>query len=213
MELERIKTTSFHRLQRKELKARKLLGRFHDDKKDDRVQMVRSGYARTLPCYCVGLLVSERQVRDTVLREKARTALGREAMYHQMRRSTTKTINEDDNDDSDKREQHPWRSRGVKSLLNSTLLSPNVLKSCSSQVSAEQLIRAAEIRCAAVRAKDKAARTTEENEWVEIDKTLYPDIWRQKFRQEERRANLHPLPRSKLCFPQKCCRVCVYDRG
>lgn len=30
MELERVKATPFHRLQRKELKARKLLGRFHD---------------------------------------------------------------------------------------------------------------------------------------------------------------------------------------
>lgn len=41
MELERIKTTPFNRLQRKELTARKLFGRFHEDEKDDRVNAVR----------------------------------------------------------------------------------------------------------------------------------------------------------------------------
>lgn len=43
MELERIKTTPFHRLQRKELKVRKLLGRFHEDSQDDGDQTVRFG--------------------------------------------------------------------------------------------------------------------------------------------------------------------------
>ncbi|CAN0268858.1 unnamed protein product, partial [Ectocarpus sp. 12 AP-2014] len=87
MELERVKTTPFHRLQRKELKARKLLGRFHDG-------------------------------QDTA--------------------------------------------------------------------PAEELARASERRCAAVRAKDKAARTSEESEWVEIDKKIFPEFWRQKDRQEAR---------------------------
>ena len=48
------------------------------------------------------------------------------------------------------------------------------------------LSRAAETRCAAVRAKDKAARTPEEIEWVEIDKKIFPEIWQHKKRQEER---------------------------
>lgn len=47
-------------------------------------------------------------------------------------------------------------------------------------------MRAAEARCAAVRAKDKAARTDEENEWVEIDKKVFPEIWQVKKRQEDR---------------------------
>ncbi|CBN77064.1 conserved unknown protein [Ectocarpus siliculosus] len=93
MELERVKTTPFHRLPRKELKARKLLGRFHDG-------------------------------QDTA--------------------------------------------------------------------PAEGLARASERRCAAVRAKDKAARTTEESEWVEIDKKIFPEFWRQKDRQEARK-----VPREK----------------
>lgn len=32
-------------------------------------------------------------------------------------------------------------------------------------------------------------RTRDENEWVEIDKVLFPDVWRQKKRQEDRQAN------------------------
>ena len=42
MELERVKATPFHRLQRKELKARKLLGRFNDDRQDLGIQAVRT---------------------------------------------------------------------------------------------------------------------------------------------------------------------------
>ena len=44
-----------------------------------------------------------------------------------------------------------------------------------------------------MRAKDAAARTRDENEWVEIDKKLFPDVWRIKYRQEDRRANLFSI--------------------
>lgn len=37
-----------------------------------------------------------------------------------------------------------------------------------------------------MRAKDAAVRTREENEWVEIDKKIYPDIWKKKYQQEDR---------------------------
>lgn len=50
----------------------------------------------------------------------------------------------------------------------------------------EKLAREHEDRCAAVRAKDPAVRTPEENDWVEIDKKLFPEIWRIKHRQEDR---------------------------
>lgn len=83
------------------------------------------------------------------------------------------------------------------------LLSPRCCNLCTFQISAEQLAQAAERRCAAVRAKDAAARTREENEWVEIDKKLYPDIWRLKHRQEDRRANVF-LP---SCFEAHSPRV------
>lgn len=54
------------------------------------------------------------------------------------------------------------------------------------KLSDEKLAREHGARCAAVRAKDTAVRTPEENDWVEIDKKLFPEIWRIKHRQEER---------------------------
>lgn len=75
-------------------------------------------------------------------------------------------------------------------------MSDHLLPSAPQQASAEQLVRAAEMRCAAVRAKDKATRTRDESEWVEIDKILFPDIWRQKNRQEDRQAS----KQKPICF-------------
>lgn len=57
MELERIKTTPFHRLQRKELKARKLLVRFHEDSQHDEGLAVRFGMVL---CECMGFLALSR---------------------------------------------------------------------------------------------------------------------------------------------------------
>ncbi len=45
MELERVKATPFYRLQRKELKARKLLGRFNDDRQDLAGKAVRMRFS------------------------------------------------------------------------------------------------------------------------------------------------------------------------
>jgi len=60
MELERVKATPFHRLQRRELKARKLLGRFNDDGQDVAGRAVRTrfdvcvsfSFSRHLPASC-----------------------------------------------------------------------------------------------------------------------------------------------------------------
>lgn len=54
------------------------------------------------------------------------------------------------------------------------------------KLSHENLAREHEARCAAVRVKDPAVRTPEENDWVEIDEKLFPEIWRIKHQEEER---------------------------
>lgn len=80
----------------------------------------------------------------------------------------------------------PWNTLHLKPNSRNEFVRSLIALVCFRQTPNEEHTSRFEERCAKVRAKDPAFRTPEEKDWVEVDKKMFPEIWKRKSRQEDR---------------------------